>query len=90
VPVDINRFDVDAAGNAVLVARWQVYDRTGQGPAMVADETFVHPAAGRSYEAYAAAMSAALADLAGRIADSVDAAAVRPVAAAPKPNAPRR
>lgn len=73
VPLDISRFDVDTAGTATLIARWQVYDRTGKAAPVIADATFVHPATDRTYEAYAAAMSAALADLASRIASDVSA-----------------
>jgi uncharacterized lipoprotein YmbA len=71
VSVDINRFDVDKAGTATLIARWQVYDRAGKAAPLINDEVFVRPSVGTTYEAYAAAMSGALADLASRIAEGV-------------------
>lgn len=74
VSVDISRFDVTTDGLATLAARWQVYDRTAQRAVTVTEATFTQQAKGSGYEAYAAALSATLAELSGRLAAAVEAA----------------
>jgi uncharacterized protein len=81
--VDIGRFDVDATGEATLSARWQLYARSAPRALVVADDTLRRPTEGQGYDAYAASLSAVLADLGDRIAREVNSArasAARPLA----------
>jgi uncharacterized protein len=81
--VDIGRFDVDATGEATLSARWQLYARSVPRALVVADDTLRRPTEGQGYDAYAASLSAVLADLGDRIAEAVNSArasAARPLA----------
>jgi uncharacterized lipoprotein YmbA len=84
VAIDIGRFDVDASGEATLAARWQVYARSASSARLINDDTLRRRVEGPGYGAYAASLSALLADLGDRIADgvsSVRASAARPLAA---------
>lgn len=68
VVAEVTRFDVDGDGTATLVARWRIYKAKG-GPAALTGEDFQQQqATGRSYEAYAAALSGTLAALSDSIA----------------------
>jgi uncharacterized lipoprotein YmbA len=83
VAVQVSQFDVDANGEAVLAARWQVYRRSEPRALLVADETLRRPIENQGYGGYAASLSAVLADLADRIAREVNtarASAARPLA----------
>lgn len=75
VPIDISQFDVSAAGEAVVVARWQVRGRPGSGTVLVRESTARAQAAGKSYEERVDALSRALGDLAGEIAGALSAQA---------------
>lgn len=76
VEVDVSRFDFDAAGRAVLDARWYVI---GSREAVVESgrATLSEPATSGDYASIAAAMSRALGALSRQIADAIlaDAAA---------------
>ena len=83
VAIDVSRFDVDATGAATLAARWQLYARSAPRALLVADDTLQRQIEGRGYDAYAASLSAVLADLGDRIAREVNSArasAARPLA----------
>jgi uncharacterized lipoprotein YmbA len=83
VAVQVSRFDVDAAGEAALATRWQLYAPSAPRALLVADDTLQQRVEGRGFGAYAAALSAALADLGDRIARAVNstrASAARPLA----------
>jgi uncharacterized protein len=83
IAVDVSRFDVDATGAATLAARWQLYARSAPRALLVADDTLQRQIEGRGYDAYAASLSAVLADLSDRIAQEVNSArasAARPLA----------
>jgi uncharacterized lipoprotein YmbA len=71
IAVQVGRFDVDANGEAVLAARWQVYGRSDPRALLVADETLRRTAENRTYAAYAASLSAVLADLGDKIAQGL-------------------
>jgi len=79
VPVDISQFDVSVAGEAVVVARWQVRGRSGSGTVLVRESTVRAQATGKSYESRVDALSRALADLSSEIAATL---AAQPRAAA--------
>jgi uncharacterized protein len=84
IAVDVSRFDVDAAGEATLAARWQLYARSVPRALLIADDTLQRRIEGEGYDAYAASLSAVLADLGDRIAREVNSArasAARPLAA---------
>ena len=83
IAVDVGRFDVDATGEATLAARWQLYARSSPRALIVADETLQRRIDGQGYDAYAASLSAVLADLGDRIARDVNSAraSARPLAA---------
>jgi uncharacterized lipoprotein YmbA len=72
VAVQVSRFDVDAAGEAALATRWQLYARSAPRALLVADDTLQRRVEGRGFDAYAASLSAALADLGDRIAEGVN------------------
>ncbi len=69
VQVDITHFEVDASGVAELAAHWVV--RRGKDTVLWHESTIVKQSAGGDTEAAVAAMSAALDDLAGEIAEGV-------------------
>ena len=88
IAVDVSRFDVDATGAATLAARWQLYARSAPRALLVADDTLQRQIEGRGYDAYAASLSAVLADLGDRIAREVNSArasAARPLASQSSP-----
>ena len=92
IAVDVSRFDVDATGAATLAARWQLYARSEPRALLVADDTLQRQIEGRGYDAYAASLSAVLADLGDRIAREVNSArasAARPLASQSSPYDPR-
>src|SRR5512132_4392224 len=72
VAVQVSRFDVDAAGEASPATRWQLYARSAPRALLVADDTLQRRVEGRGFDAYAASLSAALADLGDRIAEGVN------------------
>jgi uncharacterized lipoprotein YmbA len=74
IAVDVGRFDVDETGEATLTARWQLYARSSPRALIVAEETLRRRIDGRGYDAYAASLSAVLADLGDRIARDVNSA----------------
>ena len=74
IAVDVSRFDVDATGEATLAARWQLYARSAPRALLVADDTLRQRIDGQGYDAYAASLSAVLADLGDRIAREVNSA----------------
>ena len=71
VAVDVSRFDVDDADEAVLVAAWQVYGLGGRTPVHAGETTTRARAASDSYDDRVAAMSLALGDLGAEIALAV-------------------
>src|SRR5512132_3659703 len=83
IAVDVGRFDVDETGEATLAARWQLYVRSSSRALIVAEETLRRRIDARGYDAYAALLSAVLADLGDRIARDVNSA--RASAAPPLP-----
>jgi uncharacterized protein len=68
VVVDITRFDVSSDGDAAVAAGWQIYERGNNKPLLLSDSTARAHAASSSYPDRVAALSQALADLAGEIA----------------------
>ena len=88
IAVDVSRFDVDATGEATLAARWQLYARSAPRALLVADDILQRRTEGQGYDAYAASLSAVLADLGDRIAREVNSArasAARPLASQSSP-----
>ena len=71
VEVDVTRFDVDDAGNAVLDARWWVYGRNGDKLLRSGRSTISEPAAVDDYTAAAAALSRALGAMSTEIAQAI-------------------
>ena len=71
VEVDVTRFDVDDAGNAVLDARWWVYGRNGDKLLRSGRSTVSEPAAVDDYTAAAAALSRALGAMSTEIAQAI-------------------
>jgi uncharacterized protein len=68
--VDVTRFDVDDAGNAVLDARWWVYGRNGEKLLRSGRSTISEPAAAGDYTSTAAALSRALGAMSEEIAQT--------------------
>jgi len=68
VPVSISQFDVSTAGEAVVVARWQVRGKAGSGSVIVRETIARAQADGTSYQQRVAALSRALAILTDEIA----------------------
>jgi uncharacterized lipoprotein YmbA len=73
VEVDVTRFDVDAAGNAVLDARWWVYGRGGEKLLRSGRSTISEPATVGDYTSAAAALSRALGAISEEIAQAIGA-----------------
>jgi uncharacterized protein len=73
VEVDVNRFDAEQSGRAVLDARWRVFGADGSELIGEGRSTIVEPApeAG-SYDAIVAAMSRALAGMSSAIAGTIE------------------
>lgn len=75
VEVDVNRFDADATGRAVLDARWYVYGQDGDQLVQSGRSTITETVArAGDYEAIAAAMSRALGVMSEAIAGAILAA----------------
>jgi uncharacterized protein len=73
VEVDVDRFDADHTGRAVLDARWRVFRKDGAELIGEGRSTIVEPAAeAGSYEEIVAAMSRALAGLSSAIAGTIE------------------
>jgi uncharacterized lipoprotein YmbA len=71
VEVDVTRFDVDAAGNAVLDARWWVYGRGGEKLLRSGRSTISEPATVGDYTSAAAALSRALGAMSEEIGQAI-------------------
>jgi uncharacterized protein len=71
IEVDVTRFDVDTAGNAVLDARWWVYGRNGDKLLRSGRSTITEPAEVGDYTAAAAALSRALGAMSQEIAQAI-------------------
>jgi uncharacterized protein len=73
VEVDVDRFDADRSGRAVLDARWRVYGKDGEELIGEGRSTIVEPTAEPAdYEAIVAGMSKALAGLSSAIAGTIE------------------
>jgi uncharacterized lipoprotein YmbA len=68
VPVTISRFDVSTAGEAVVVARWQIRGKAGSGTLVVRETVARADGGGSSYTSRVAALSRALGVLTDEIA----------------------
>lgn len=82
VSIDISQFDVDSAGEAVVVASWQLSDQASSKTLQLGDTTARARARSASYEDRVAALSQALADLSDDIARAV---AIQPRGGVPTP-----
>jgi uncharacterized protein len=71
IEVDVTRFDVDDAGNAVLDARWWVFGRGGEKLLRSGRSTISEPAAAGDYSSAAAALSRALRAMSEEIAQAI-------------------
>jgi uncharacterized lipoprotein YmbA len=71
VEVEVTRFDVDDAGNAVLDARWWVYGRNGDKLLRSGRSTISEPAAVDDHTAAAAALSRALGTMSEEIGRAI-------------------
>jgi uncharacterized lipoprotein YmbA len=71
VAVQITRFDVSTAGEAVVSATWRVWDRAGTKTRLTASTTTRAQSPGATYQDRVAALSQAIADLGGDIARSL-------------------
>lgn len=71
VAVQISRFDVSAAGEAVVAASWRVWDRAGTKTRLTASTTTRAESLGSTYQDRVAALSQAVADLGTDIARSL-------------------
>lgn len=77
VEVDVDRFDADRSGRAVLDARWRVFgkdgtDLIGEGRSTIIEPTAEPSAGPASYEAIVAAMSKALGRMSSAIAATIE------------------
>jgi uncharacterized lipoprotein YmbA len=75
VEVDVTRFDVDAAGSAILDARWWVLGRGGERLLQSGRSTISEPTEVGDYTAAAAALSRALGAMSTEIAEAIAAEA---------------
>ncbi len=73
VTVEVLRFDTDAAGESVLLARWNILDGDGRKLLYSHTSTYRNQASGKGVEPIVAAMSRNLAELSQEIATSVSA-----------------
>jgi uncharacterized lipoprotein YmbA len=71
VAVQITRFDVSTAGEAVVSATWRVWDRAGTKTRLTESTTARAQAPGATYQDRVAALSQAVADLGGNVARSL-------------------
>lgn len=74
VEIEVLRFDADVGGDAVLVARWEIFD--GDGRQLRLDKTTVSepvagPVVGEAYEPVVAAMSATAAAFSRQLAQTI-------------------
>lgn len=74
VEIEVLRFDAKVGGDAILVARWEIFD--GDGKQLRLDKTtvsepVVEPVAGEGYEPVVAAMSATVAAFSQQIARTI-------------------
>ena len=73
VEVDVDRFDADATGRAVLDARWRVFGKGGEQLIEEGRSTIVEPAVDPDdYEAIVASMSTALGEMSRAIASVIE------------------
>jgi uncharacterized protein len=73
IPVTISRFDVGTAGEATIVARWQIRGKSGSGTLVVRETVARAEAGGSSYAGRVAALSRALGVLTDEIAAALQA-----------------
>ncbi len=71
VEVDVARFDADSNGNAVLDARWQIYQDDGEELVRNARSTIVEPIAADDPAAVLEGLSAALGTMSREIATAI-------------------
>ncbi len=72
VAVDVTRFEGDADGNAVLIARWSIFGKGMRELLVRKRSRFSEPAGTEDYEALVAAMSRTLANLSREIATAIE------------------
>lgn len=72
VEVEVNRFEGDADGNAVLTARWSIFGKDGRELLVRKRSHFSEPAGAGDYEALVSAMSRTLANLSREIATAIE------------------
>lgn len=71
VTVDVTRFEGDADGHAVLIARWSIFGKGGRELLERKRSSFSEPAGAGNYEALVSALSRALGNLSREIAAAV-------------------
>ena len=71
VQIDVFRFEVNAAGEAELSARWAVIDEAGKKTPNLNESRLSRPAKDKSTDAHVAALSETVADLSREIAKTV-------------------
>ncbi|MDW7711729.1 MAG: PqiC family protein [Deferrisomatales bacterium] len=71
VVVDIHRFEADAAGNALLAARWRLHRKGRVEPVASGRSEYAAPAGAKGHGAFAAAQSRSLQGLSGEIAAAI-------------------
>ena len=71
VAVQISRFDVNTAGEAVVAASWRVWDQAGTKTRLSTSATTHAESVGSTYQDRVAALSQAVADLGAEIARSL-------------------
>jgi uncharacterized lipoprotein YmbA len=71
VEVDVTRFDVDTSGNAVLDARWWVFDQDGERLLRNGHSAITERTQAGDHTAAAAALSRALGTMSGEIAEAI-------------------
>lgn len=72
VAVDVTRFEGDADGNALLIARWSIFGKGGRELLVRRRSSFSEPAGAGDYEALVSAMSRTLANLSREIASAIE------------------
>jgi len=71
VQIDIYRFETDGQGNAQLSAKWTILDSTGKNILYTAESNLTQPSKPRDTTDAAAALSRAVGDLSGQIANMI-------------------
>jgi len=71
VPISISQFDVSSAGEAVVVARWQIRGKQGAAAVLMRETVARAQATGKSYGEMVAALSRALGDLTSDVASQL-------------------